>query len=153
MQIRNGKSCDIARGKAMEADPGNETSSFMQFTQSDLSLEIGLIYYYQGDQAKAMMLFEQRINPDYLALQSTMPSMVGPGRFLETVNAMALANIKGKDHDMEKAIQLWKVGIQESKAQQNEWGFDEAVSTYELMDVYWFGEKRILELRDLIKHW
>src|SRR5258707_2857550 len=54
MQARNGKSADRALGKATEIDPGDESSTPLDFKRSTLILDAGWTYYYQGDQAKAM---------------------------------------------------------------------------------------------------
>jgi hypothetical protein len=66
---------------------------------------------------------------------------------------MALSSLKAKDRDMEKTVHFWKATIEGVKALQSEWGFNEAVTTYELMEVAWAGEQRIAGMRDHIVHW
>lgn len=79
--------------------------------------------------------------------------MSAGGPEIEVLNTMALSTLKSKDRDMEKTIHLWTEVIEQSKALQSEWGFNEAVTTYELMEAVWPHEPRIAELHDHIIHW
>jgi tetratricopeptide (TPR) repeat protein len=63
MQANNGKQPDAAVRKATEVDPGNECYAFMEFTRSNLPMEVGLIYCHQGNQTKAMEALETIIDP------------------------------------------------------------------------------------------
>jgi transcriptional regulator with XRE-family HTH domain len=149
MQARNGHSPDDAIGKATELDPGDECFAFMDFKRSNLLLEAGYTYCYYGDQAKAMEVLARRVDPE--TLTPRMPqSAVG---LVATINTMALASVKIKDRDMEKTIHLWTAGIEGARTLQSEQRFNDAVATYELMDVVWPAEPRIKDLRDLIVHW
>ena len=149
MQVKNGKAADSALGKAIEIDPGDKIHAFMEFTRSDLPREVGLIHYYRGDQTKAMEALEKIIDP------ATLTAKIPAGRRgrIEVFNTMALSILKSKDRDMEKTVHLWMIAIEESRALQSTWGFNEALATYELMEVAWPGEKTIASLRGLIVHW
>ncbi len=149
MQVKNGKPIDLALGKASEIDPGDESYAFMEFTRSDQPEEIGLIYTSQGDQLKAMEWLEKLIDP--VTLTEKIPKSLR-GR-ISVINSMAQASLKTKNRDMEKTVHFWTAAIEGARTLQSEWGFNEAVTTYELMDVVWPGEPRIQELRDLIQHW
>ncbi len=98
---------------------------------------------------RAQKALETLMNPE--TLESKVPSSER-GR-IEICNTMTIALLKGKDRDMEKAIRLWTMAAQEARALQSEWGFDEVVSTYDLMDVAWPDETRIKNLQDMIVHW
>lgn len=149
MQVKNGRAADSTLGKVTEIDPGDKTCAFMEFTRSDLPREVGLIHYYRGDQIKATESLEKIIDP--VTLVAKIPAE-RRGR-IEVFNTMALSVLKSKDRDMEKTVQFWMVAIEEARALQSTWGFNEALATYELMEVAWPGEQRIAELRDLIVHW
>jgi transcriptional regulator with XRE-family HTH domain/tetratricopeptide (TPR) repeat protein len=135
MQAKNGITPDSALGKATEIDPGDECYAFMEFTRSDLPRETGLIYCYQGNQEKAMEALEKIIDPATLSTKTKSER----GR-IDVINIMALSSLKAKDRDMEKTVHFWKATIEGVKALQSEWGFNEAVTTYELMEVAWPGE-------------
>jgi hypothetical protein len=72
---------------------------------------------------------------------------------VETYNILALSSLKGKDRDMEKVLHFWTVGIEGAKALQNQQRFNEALTTYELMEAVWPGEKRVASLQDHLIHW
>jgi hypothetical protein len=40
-----------------------------------------------------------------------------------------------------------------AKMLQSEWAFNKVLTIYELMEVVWSGEQRIVDLRDQIDHW
>jgi transcriptional regulator with XRE-family HTH domain len=149
MQAKNGKPIDLAVGKAIEIDAGDESYAFMEFTRSDQPEEIGLIYTSQGDQSKAMEWLEKLIDP--VTLTEKIPRSLR-GR-ISVINSMAQASLKTKNRDMEKTVHLWTAAIGGAKALRSEWGFNEVMTTYELMDVVWPAEPRIKDLRDLIVHW
>lgn len=149
MQTKNGKAVDGALGKITEIDPGDQIHAFMEFTRADLPREVGLIHYYRGNQTKAMELLEQIIDP--ITLTARLP--IGRRGRIEVFNTMALAILKSKNRDMEKAVHLWMLAMEEAKTLQSTWGFTEALTTYELMEVVWPGEQRIADLRDYIIHW
>ncbi len=148
MQAKNGISSHSALGQATEIDPGNECYAFMEFTRSDLPVETGLIYCYQGNQKKAMEALGEIIDPATLSTKTKSER----GR-IDVINIMALSSLRAKDRDMEKIVHFWTATIEGVKALQSEWGFNEAVTTYELMEVVWPGEQHIANLRDHIVHW
>jgi hypothetical protein len=149
MQVKNHVDTSAALGKVSEIDPGNEVHAFMEFTREDVPRETALVHVYGGDSVQAQKALETLMNPD--TLESKVQSSER-GR-IEICNTMTLALLKGKDRDMEKAILLWTTAAQEARALQSEWGFNEVVSTYDLIDVAWPGETRIKNLQDLIVHW
>jgi tetratricopeptide (TPR) repeat protein len=149
IQAKNGKSSDVALGKATEVDPGNEVYAFMDFTQSTQLLEAGWAYCYQGNQIKTMETLKKRINPETL-VPTIAQSEIGR---LETINILTLSSLRAKDRDMGKTIHFWRAAIESAKALQSEWAFTEAVTNYQFMEIAYPGEARIAELRDLIVHW
>jgi len=149
MQARNGRSPDMAIGKATEIDPGNESYAFMDFKRSNLLLETGLTYCYQGDQVKAMKALEQRV--DVQTLTPKIPQSA-QGR-VDTITIMALSSLKAKDRDMDKAIHFLTVSITGAITLQSEQLFSDVQTTHEFMEIAWPGEPRIRELRELIVHW
>ncbi|MBV9228090.1 MAG: helix-turn-helix transcriptional regulator [Chloroflexi bacterium] len=149
MQATNRQSPDVALGKATEADPGNESYAFMDFKQSNLLLETGWTYCYQGNQAKAMETLEKRVDPKTLSPKIPQSEL---GR-IATINTMALSSLRAKDRDMEKTIYLWVAGIEGAKTLKSEQRFIDSVMTHEFMEIAWPGEQRIMNLRDLIVHW
>lgn len=149
MQARNGRSADTALGKATEVDLSNEMYAFIDYTRSDLPRQEGQVYCYQGNLTKATEMLEQCINPQTLV--SRVPQSER-GR-LETIHGMTLAALRTKDRDMEQVIHFWTAGIKGAKALKSEKNFGEAVALYDLMEIIWFGEKRIADLRELTEHW
>ncbi|HLZ62359.1 MAG TPA: hypothetical protein VKR06_35895 [Ktedonosporobacter sp.] len=149
MQAKNGRSPDRTLGKAIEIGPADESYAFMDGKSTVFLLETGWIYCYQGDQVKAMETLGQRVDA-----QTFSPKIPQSERGLvEAINIMALSSLKAKDRDMEKVIHLWKAGATGAVKLQSEQRFNEALTTYELMEVVWPGEQRVSELRDLIVHW
>jgi hypothetical protein len=149
MQVKNHVDTSAALGKVSEIDPGNEVHAFMEFTRQDVPRETALVHVYRGDSAQAQKSLETLMNPE--TLESKVPSSER-GR-IEICNTMTIALLKGEDRDMEKAIRLWTTAVQEARVLQSEWGFNEVVSTYDLMEVAWPSETRIKDLQDLIIHW
>jgi len=149
MQAKNGVLPDSALGKATEIDPGNECVAFMEFTRACLPEEIGYTYCYQGNQVKSMEALEKGIDPLTLTPKVLMSER---GR-LGGIKMMALSSLKAKDRDMEQTVYFWTAAIETAKALQSEWGFSETLTVYELMEVVWPDEQRIIDLRDLIIHW
>lgn len=149
MLARNGQSPDAALGKTTEIDPGNEAYALMSSKRSTLLLEAGWTYCYYDDQKKAMQILEQRIDPE--TLSPRMPqSMMGR---VETINIMALSSLKSKDRDIERTIHFWVAGIEGAKTLRNQQRFNEALTTYEFMEMVWPGDSRIKVLRDYIVQW
>lgn len=149
MQAACRQSPAMALGKATENDPGNESYAFMDFKRSNLFLEVGWTYCYQGDQMKSMEWLAKRVDPETLACRIPQSEV---GR-VATINTMALSSLKAKDRDLEKTIHFWVAGIEGAKALKSEQRFTDAVAAYELMEVVWPGERQIQELRDHLAHW
>lgn len=148
MLAKNGQSPYIALGKASEMNP-DESYAFMTMKRSTLLLEAGWTYCYYGNQGKAMETLEQRVHPETLVPKISQSAM---GR-VETINIMALSSLKRKDRDIEQTIHFWVAGMEGAKLLQNQQRFNEALATYELMEVVWPEETRIKDLRDHIIHW
>jgi len=149
MLARNGRSPDVALGKTTEVDPGEEPYVLMESGRRTLLLEAGWTYCHYGDQTKAMQTLEQRVDPETLSPRIPQSEM---GR-VEVINIMALSSLKTKDRDIERTIHFWVAGIEGAKTLQNQQRFNEALTTYELMEVVWPGDTRIKDLRDYIVHW
>lgn len=149
MQAKNGQAPYHASGKAFEADP-QESYAFMTSKYSALLLEAGWTYCYYGDQAKAMSMLEKRVDPETLVQKVAQAT---PNGRIETINVMVLSSLRSKDRDMEKTIHLWMAGIQGAKNIKSEQRFIESLAAYELMEVVWPDERRIIELRDCLVHW
>jgi hypothetical protein len=136
-------------GKATEMDPGNECHAFLEFTRADLPLEVGYTYCYQGNQTKAMAFLETLVDPITLTVKEPTSER---GR-LDAIRMMALSTLKAKERDMEKSVYFWTAAMESARALQSEWGFNEALSIYELMELLWPQEPRLADLRSLIVHW
>lgn len=149
MLARNGRTPDVALGKATEIDPGDKPYALMNSKRSTLLLEAGWTYCYYGDQTKAIETLQQRIDPETLSPKMSQSAM---GR-VETINIMALSSLKTKDRDIERTIHFWVAGIEGAKTLQNQQRFNEALTTYEFMEMVWPGDTRIKDLRDYIVHW
>jgi transcriptional regulator with XRE-family HTH domain len=149
MQAKNGQSPDIALGKALNTDLA-ESYAFMDFKRSTLLLNAGWTYCYSGNQAKAIAMLEQRVDPETLKPRLAQSSTMGQ---VETINVMALSSLRARNRDMEKTIHLWVAGIEGAKTLKHEQCFSEALTNYELMDAIWPDEPRIANLRDHIVHW
>lgn len=149
MQVKNGLPVDLSLGKAAELDPGDDGGPFIDFKRSTLLLDVGLIRCYQGDQAKAVEAFEQRVDPETL-----QPKMIQSeiGR-VETLNALTLSSLRSKDRDMERTIHFWQGSLEGTKALRSEQRLNEVLANYELMETIWPNEPRIIELRERIEHW
>lgn len=149
MQATCRQSPERALGQAIEADPGNENYAFMDFKRSNLFLEVGWTYCYQGNQEKSMEWLAKRVDAETLSCKIPQSEL---GR-VATINTMALSSLKAKDRDMEKTIYLWRAGIEGAKALKSEQRFADAMATYELMEIAWPDEPRIAELHDHIIYW
>ncbi|HEU0003258.1 MAG TPA: helix-turn-helix transcriptional regulator [Ktedonobacteraceae bacterium] len=149
MLAKNGRTPDMALGKATEVDPGDKPYALMTSKRSTLLLEAGWTYCYYGDQTKTIETLQQRIDPETLSPKMPQSAM---GR-VETINIMALSSLKTKERDIERTIHFWVAGIEGAKTLQNQQRFNEALTTYEFMEVVWPGDVRIKALRDYIVHW
>ncbi len=149
MQATNRQSPDTAIQKVSETIPVDESYALMTSKRSSLLLEAGWSYCYSGNQKQVQTTLAQRIDLETLTPKIRQSEM---GR-VETINVLALSSLKTQKRDMEQTIHFWVAGMQGAKSLQNEQRFNEAVSTYELMEVIWPDEQRVKELRDYIVHW
>jgi hypothetical protein len=72
---------------------------------------------------------------------------------IEMLNLMAMASLKGKERDIDKALHFWQPAIIGAKTLQSEQRFSETLMTYDIMEALWPGDKRIVSQRDLTRHW
>jgi hypothetical protein len=72
---------------------------------------------------------------------------------IETINLIALAELKSKDRDKEHVVHCWTAAIEGAKHLQSEQRFSESLVAYEIIEGVWPGNPRIEELRELIVHW
>jgi len=120
------------------------------FNYSTLILEDGLTYYYLEQYEKALEVFAQAI--DLTTLHPKVPASSVRVR-IEIINNETLASLKSPKKDMELSIRLWKAGMQGAIALRSEQRFGEALTSYDIMQALWPGDKQIKELRDLTRHW
>jgi hypothetical protein len=149
MQARNRLSPESALGKSTEVDPGNEPYAMMTSKRSALLIEAGWTYCYAGNPKKAQEMLGQRIDPETLSPRIAQSEM---GR-VETITILALSSLQTNSRDMKQTIHWWTAGIQGAIALKNEQRFNEALATYDLMEIVWPGEKDVKDLRELIVHW
>jgi tetratricopeptide (TPR) repeat protein len=149
MQARNGQSPERALGKVTENDPGNISTSFLDFKRSIMFLLVGAAYCYQGNQVKAMEWFEKRIDSETLEPGIAQSEL---GR-VETLNLMTLNSLRGKHRDMEQTLYWWMHGVQGALSLHSEQRFAEALANYEFMEIAWPGERRIADMREYVVHW
>jgi DNA-binding XRE family transcriptional regulator len=122
---------------------------YIDNTKSVLTLHDGMIHYLTGEQTQAMSAFQRIIEPKNLT-----PQLVLPGRTqVETLNFMAMSVLKRKDRDMEEVLHYWKAAMRGAIALQSEQRYNEAMLTYNVMDVVWNGEGKVKELQELTTHW
>ena len=149
IQAGNHQDTDLALGKVSEIDPGDKIIDFMEFTRLDQVFEAALTHIYRGDSTKAISTLSLLIDPD--TLERKVPrTQTGQ---IDDYNSMALALLNSKNRNMDKVIALWTNSITITKAVQSEWGYEDVLSLYNLMQAAWPAEKRIKDLRDLIQHW
>lgn len=112
-------------------------------------IEVGLTYYHQGNQTKAMEALETIIDPTTLIAK--IPQS-GRG-YVSVMELMTFSSLKAKNRDMEKTVHFWTALAEGARVLQSEWAFNKALTAYELMEVVWPGEQRIIDLRDHLDHW
>ena len=139
--------------ETFSVSPGEEDlalSSMTEYNLAHLLLDDGLTHYRLGEYDAALASFDKVIDPETLILK--LP--VGSERVrVEIINHQALASLKQPRKDMELSIKLWKEGMQGAKALHSEQRFSKALSAYNIMEALWSADKRITELRDLVRHW
>lgn len=114
-----------------------------------LILEDGMAHAYLGLHEQALDSFAQIITPDDLSAKIPIAERVR----IEVLNNQVLSLLKSRKKDKELVIKLWVEAIQGAKALQSEQRYKEAVTAYDLMEIFWSDEKDIRELRAHITHW
>jgi tetratricopeptide (TPR) repeat protein len=122
---------------------------YMDYDYSELALTRGLAHIRTGHPQEALDSFAEVVDPTTLAPKIPLSERVR----VEFLNHMALASVKNPSRDMEQARKYWLAGVQGAKALQSEQRFNEAFTTYEIMDSVWSGDRRIGDLRELVVHW
>lgn len=150
MQARNGRPSDQALAKAMEHDPGMEVYAYLDFTRASMFLEAGYTCCYQDNQARAMELLQQRVDPETFVPR--MPGVTEVGR-VETLHLLALSSLKAPQRDLERIIHFWQAAVEGAKTLHSEYFFALASATYEHLTLVWPGERRVLNLREHLVYW
>ncbi|HLZ57820.1 MAG TPA: helix-turn-helix transcriptional regulator [Ktedonosporobacter sp.] len=108
----------------------------------------GLTYYHLGQYDEAFNAFTQAVDPE--TLETKLPASSERVR-VETINYMTLTTLKNPKKDMELSIRLWKAGIQGASALQSEPRLSEAYTAYDIMEALWPHERRVKDLRVLMR--
>ncbi len=114
-----------------------------------LILEDGMAHASLGLHEQALDSFAQIINLDDLSAKLPVAERVR----IEVLNNQVLSLLKSRKKDKELSVKLWIEAIQGAKALQSEQRYKEAVTAYDLMEIFWSDEKDIKELRAYITHW
>jgi len=154
IQVKNGVSATPTLHLAKEAffAPTNDGEDLVHVDfggYGRLMKHTGLTHYYQAEHKEALDSFAQVIDPNDLSTKVTMPIRIHVG----LLNDQTLTALKSPTRDMEQVIAFWKAGMQGAIGLQSQQRFEEACTTYEVMEGVWPGEQRIKELRDLVVHW
>ncbi|MBV9019658.1 MAG: helix-turn-helix transcriptional regulator [Ktedonobacteraceae bacterium] len=153
IQVKNGVSAIPALRLAKEAffAPSGDGDDLVHadFSHAQLMRDSGLTHYYQAEYKEALNSFAQVIDPNDLSAKVAMPIRI----HVELLNTQTTVALKSPTRDMEQVIAFWKAGIQGAIGLQSQQRFEEACTTYEVMEGVWPGEPRIKELRDLVVHW
>lgn len=148
---RNGKDAKahLDQAAALLPEENAQRPVYIHYNKFGFLLDAGIVYSQRGESEKAIKVFSQAVDPDSFDLKLPWTET---GR-IEVINYMTKASLMDNDKDIERTIFFWKGAITSAKAIQSEQCFNEAVSTYDIMQVVWPGDKRIMELRDLTEHW
>lgn len=114
-----------------------------------LILEDGMAYASLGLHEQALDSFAQIIDPKDLSIKLPVAERVR----IEVLNNQVLSLLKSRKKDKELVIKLWLEAIQGAKALQSEQRYKEAVTAYDLIEIFWSDEKDIRELRAYMTHW
>lgn len=153
MQARNHQSPDTALKKAVEQDPGNDIIAHMEFTQSITYLEQGDTLSFAGKPVEALQSYAHIVDPDTLAVTAPFQKTFTERGRWDTILSMSRAALKGEARDLEKAVCYWEATMEGAKRLKNESLFSGALTTYDMMELAFPGERSITNLLDLIKHW
>jgi transcriptional regulator with XRE-family HTH domain len=123
--------------------------SYMDYDYSEIALTWGLAHARTGHPEEALNSFAEIV--DLTTLATRMP--VSERVRVEFLNHMALAAVKSASKDREQTVKYWQAGMEGAKTLQSEQRFSEALTTYEVMEGVWSGDRRITDLRELVVHW
>jgi hypothetical protein len=121
----------------------------MDYDYSEIALTWGLAHARTGHPEEALNSFAEIV--DLTTLATRMP--VSERVRVEFLNHMALAAVKSASKDREQTVKYWQAGMEGAKTLQSEQRFSEALTTYEVMEGVWSGDRRITDLRELVVHW
>jgi transcriptional regulator with XRE-family HTH domain len=117
---------------------------WIDHNEANLMLNDGMTHYHLGLQKEALNSFAQtkKVQQDNIGRIEIL---------IDEVTAELERNDQSRD--MEFCIDRWTEGIEGAKTLQSNQRFNEAVIAYTVMRVVWPGDRRIMQLRELIKHW
>ena len=121
----------------------------MKHDLANFLLDDGVTHLFMAKPEAALQTFTKMIRLDDLTSHIPLSKRLRP----EVVNNLTLTLLKIPQKDMEQIIFCWRSGLQEAQSLQSEQRFEESIHLQELMEIVWPGEKRVIELRDLIVHW
>lgn len=108
----------------------------------------GRAHYHMGQYEKALDSFDQIV--DLETLSPKIPAQSERVR-VEIITHATLAMLKQQQKDMELVIKLWQAGIEGATALLSEQRFGEVQNTYDMMEAVWPGEKKIKDLKELLR--
>lgn len=155
MQAKNGNAEGIATVKRATTafftpTPGDDHRFvYMDYTPSEIVLADGMVQYSRRNYKKSLDSLGQLIDFNTLDLKMPLPER----SHIETINLIALAELKSKDRDKEHVTRCWTTAIEGAKHLQSEQRFSESLVAYEIMEGVWPGDVHIEDLRDYIVHW
>jgi tetratricopeptide (TPR) repeat protein len=132
------------------AQAEDNLAAHADFNYSTLIFNDGFTHYHLGQYDQAFRVLEQAI--DFKTLAPKVPASSVRVR-IEIINHATLASLKSPTKDMERSIHLWRAGIQGAIDLRSEQRFTESLTAYDIMQALWSGDKRIKELRELMRHW
>lgn len=139
---------NMANQTFFSTTPADEFS-YMDYDYSEIALTWGLAHARTGHPEEALNSFAEIV--DLTTLTTRLP--VSERVRVEFLNHMALAAVKSASKDREQTVMYWQAGMEGAKALQSEQRFSEALTTYEVMEGVWSGDRRITDLRELVVHW
>jgi hypothetical protein len=143
-QIKNGIAPDYALGIATDGEPLKGDIAFVQFTASGQWWEAAWAYCAKGDPTQAMIWLEKLIDLETLAphqgLRLTESERIG------AINILTHALLQLQERDMGRIITAWTVAIKGAKGLDHEVMYEEAITNFEIMRVFWPNEQAIMKL-------
>jgi transcriptional regulator with XRE-family HTH domain/tetratricopeptide (TPR) repeat protein len=135
---------------AVSSGDDSMISSMIDYNLGHLYMDDGLTDYRLGQYDAALDSFDKVVDLETFAIKVPLQS---ERVRVEIINHQTLASLKRPRKDMELSMKLWKEGMQGARALHSEQRFSEALSAYNIMEALWSADKRITELRDLIRRW